>query len=207
MADTVLVHPNRDKAESKATRAVVILLLLTSAMLILVITLGGWSQLQGMQIVSFLYAILYIVMAYFVAKWNRGVLPVAAGLAILFAVVAAVAGPAWFERDKAGFDDPALEPSILGLLTLILVPVQLLLVAFAMRGFQQQWSTEIEVSRDEASRYGPDAQRRRAPAGVVIAGLTPRISGVPRPGGGTAYAIDSKSIARKGVWVQIPPRA
>ena len=82
----------------------------------------------------------------------------AAGLAILFAVVAAVAGPAWFERDKAGFDDPALEPSILGLLTIILVPVQLLLVAFAMRGFQQQWSTEIEVRRDEADRYGPDAR-------------------------------------------------
>ena len=158
MADTVLVHPNRDKPESKATRAVVILLLLTSAMLILVITIGGWSQLQGMLIVSFGYAILYIVMAFFVGKWNRGVLPVAAGLAILFAVVAAVAGPAWFERDKDGFDDPALEPSILGLLTLILVPVQLLLVAFAMRGFQQQWSTEIEVSRDEAGRYGPDAR-------------------------------------------------
>jgi hypothetical protein len=97
-------------------------------------------------------------MAYFVGKWNRGVLPVAAGLAILFAVVAAVAGPAWFDRDKSGFNDPALEPSILGMLTLILVPVQLLLVAFAMRGFQQQWSTEIEVSRDEADRYGPDAR-------------------------------------------------
>jgi uncharacterized membrane protein YccC len=158
MADTVLVHPNRDKPEAKATRAVVILLLLTSAMLILVITIGGWSELQGMEIVSILYAALYILMAYFVGKWNRGVLPVAAGLAILFAVVAAVAGPAWFERDKAGFDDPALEPSILGLLTIILVPVQLLLVAFAMRGFQQQWSTEIEVTRDEADRYGPDAQ-------------------------------------------------
>ncbi len=153
MADTVLVHPNRDKPESKATRAVVILLLLTSALLILVVTLGGWSQLQGMQIVSFLYAILYIVMAYFVARWNRGVLPVAAGLAILFAVVAAVAGPAWFERDKAGFDNPALEPSILGLLTIILVPVQLLLVAFAMRGFQQQWSVEVEVRPDEAERH------------------------------------------------------
>ena len=158
MADTVLVHPNRDKPEAKATRAVVILLLLTSAMLILVITIGGWSQLQGMEIVSILYAGLYILMAYFVGKWNRGVLPVAAGLAVLFAVVAAVAGPAWFERDKAGFDDPALEPSILGLLTIILVPVQLLLVAFAMRGFQQQWSTEIEVTREEADRYGPDAQ-------------------------------------------------
>ena len=113
MADTVLVHPNRDKAEAKATKAVVILLLVTSAALILIITLGGWSELQGMEIVSFLYAILYLVMAFFVARWNRGVLPVAAGLAILFAVVAAVAGPAWFERDKAGFDDPdagALDP-------------------------------------------------------------------------------------------------
>src|SRR3954453_401053 len=101
MADTELVHPNRDKAESKATRSVVILLLLTSAALILIITIGGWSELQGMEIVSILYAIVYLVMAFFVARWNRGVLPVAAGLAILFAVVAAVAGPAWFERDKA----------------------------------------------------------------------------------------------------------
>ena len=116
-------------------------------------TFGGWSQLQGAQIISIFCVIIYIVMAYFVTKWNRGVLPVAAGLAILFAVVAAVAGPAWFERDKAGFDNPTLEPSILGLLTLILVPVQLLLVAFAMRGFQQQWSVEVEVRRDEAERH------------------------------------------------------
>ena len=158
MADTVLVHPNRDKPEAKATRAVVMLLLITSAALILIVTIGGWTELQGMQIVSFLYVFLYVLMAYFVGKWNRGVLPVAAGLAILFAVVAAVAGPAWFDRDKAGFNNPALEPSILGMLTLILVPVQLLLVAFAMRGFQQQWATEIEVSRDEADRYGPDAR-------------------------------------------------
>ncbi len=154
MADTVLVHPNRDKAESKATRAVVILLLLTSAMLILVVTIGGWSQLQGMQIVSFGYAILYIVMAYFVAKWNRGVLPVAAGLAILFAVVAAVAAPAWFARDETGFDDPALDPGVLGLLTVILVPVQLLLLAFAMRGFTQKWNVEVE-HRDHGQIWAP----------------------------------------------------
>jgi amino acid transporter len=158
MAETVLVHPNRDKPEAKATRAVVMLLLITSAALILIVTIGGWTELQGMQIVSFAYVFLYVLMAYFVGKWNRGVLPVAAGLAILFAVVAAVAGPAWFDRDKAGFNNPALEPSILGMLTLILVPVQLLLVAFAMRGFQQRWNTEIEVSRDEADRYGPDAR-------------------------------------------------
>ena len=153
MAETVLIHPNRDKPESKATKSAVILLLLVSAGLVLIITLGGWSQLQGAQVVSFAYVVIFVVMAYFVSRWNRGVLPVAAAIAILFAVVAAVAGPAWFERDKAGFDDPTLEPSILGLLTLILVPVQLLLIVFAMRGFQQQWNVEVEVTRDEAERY------------------------------------------------------
>jgi lysylphosphatidylglycerol synthetase-like protein (DUF2156 family) len=153
MADTVILHPNRGKAASKGTRAVVMLLLLTSAALILIVTLGGWSQLQGAQIVSFGYVIVYLVMAYYVTRWNRGVLPVAAGLAILLAVVAAVAGPAWFERDKAGFTDPTLDPAILGLLTLIIVPVQILLIAFAMRGFQQAWNVEVEVARDEADQY------------------------------------------------------
>jgi lysylphosphatidylglycerol synthetase-like protein (DUF2156 family) len=155
MPDTVLVHPNRDKAESKATRAVVVLLLVTSAVLILVVTAGGWSELQGAQIISIGYIIVYLVMAFYVARWNRGVLPVAAALAILFAVVAAVAAPAWFERDKAGFDDPGLDPSMLGLLTAIIVPVQLLLIAFAMRGFQQQWNVEVEVAPEPGGRIQP----------------------------------------------------
>jgi len=94
MADTVLVHPNRDKAESKATKAIVILLLIAAAALILIITIGGWSELQGAQIVSFEYAILYLGAAYFVSRWNRGVLPVVAALALLFSIIAAVAGPA-----------------------------------------------------------------------------------------------------------------
>jgi presenilin-like A22 family membrane protease len=149
MADVQLVHPNRDKAESKATKAVVILLLITSAALILIVTIGGWSVLQGAQIVAFAYAVVYLVMAFFVSRWNRGVLPVAAALAVLFAVIAAVAGPAWFDRDKAGFEEPTLDPSILGLLTIIIVPVQLLLAAFAMRGFQQQWNVEVEVAHDD----------------------------------------------------------
>jgi hypothetical protein len=153
MADTVLIHPNRDKPESKATKASVVFLLLVSAALVLIVTLGGWSELQGAQVVSFAYVVVFVAMAFFVSRWNRGVLPVAATIAILFAVVAAVAAPAWFARDKAGFDDPALEPSILGLLTLILVPVQLFLIAFAMRGFQQQWNVEVEVTRDDAERY------------------------------------------------------
>jgi hypothetical protein len=153
MADTVLVHPNRDKASSKASRSIVVLLLLVSAGLILIVTAGGWSHLQGAQPVSFAYIIVYLVMAFVVARWNRGVLPVAAALAIIFSVFCAVAGPAWFARDKAGFADPALNASLLGLLTFILIPVQLLLVAFAMQAFQQQWNVEVEVTEDEANRY------------------------------------------------------
>jgi hypothetical protein len=159
MADTVVEHPNREKAESKATKAIVVLLLVVSAVLIFIVTAGGWSELQGAQVVAIAYIVIYLVMAFFVARWNRGVLPVAAGLAILFAVVAAVAAPAWFERDKAGFDDPALDPSLLGLLTVIIVPVQVLLIAFAMRGFQQQWNVEVEVAPDEADRGGPQGGR------------------------------------------------
>ena len=153
MADTVLVHPNRDKASSQTLRGIVFLLLVISAAIILIVTLGGWSHLQGAQPISFAYVIVYVVMAWQVVRWNRGVLPVAAALAILFAVIAAVAGPQWFDRDKAGFDDPALDPAILGVLTVALVPIELLLAGFSMAAFQQQWHVEVEVTRDEADRY------------------------------------------------------
>jgi hypothetical protein len=158
MADVVVEHPNRDKAESKATKAAIILLLLVSAGLVAIITLGGWSVLQGAQPVAFAYLILNLVMAWYVSRWNRGVLPVAAALAVLFAVIAAVAGPAWLARDKDGFDNPALDPALLGLLTLILVPVQLLLVAVAMRGFSQKWNVEVETrtSGPTAPARGPE---------------------------------------------------
>ncbi len=155
MADMVLIHPNRDKAESKATRAGVILLLVASAVLVAIITAGGWSELQGAQPVAFAYILLYLVMAWYVSRWNRGVLPVAAALAILFGVIAAVAAPAWFARDETGFDDPALDPGILGLLTLILVPLQLLLMAFAMRGFAQKWNVEVERRHDQGGGSPP----------------------------------------------------
>ena len=153
MADTEVIHPNRDKGESKATKAATTLLLIVSAALILIVLIGGWTQLQGMQIVAVAYVLIYALMAYLVNKWNRGVLPVAAGMAILITVVAAVAGPAWFARDKEGFVDPALEPSILGMLTLILIPVSILLIAFSLRGLQQQWNVEIEVPAEDAERF------------------------------------------------------
>ncbi|MBA2506323.1 MAG: hypothetical protein H0V29_10320 [Thermoleophilaceae bacterium] len=157
----VIHHPNRDKATSKATKAAVILLLLTSAGLIAIVTVGGWSVLQGAQIGAIAYVILYVLMAFFVVRWNRGVLPVAAALAVLFGVVAAVAGPAWFERDKSGFEEALLPAGILGLLTLIIVPVQLLLIAFAMRGFSQEWNVEVETGGDGDDEYDEAAEERR----------------------------------------------
>jgi lysylphosphatidylglycerol synthetase-like protein (DUF2156 family) len=154
-SDIVIVHPNRHGAEAQATKGAVILLLVASAAITAIITIGGWSKLEGAQIWAVLYVVLYLVMAYFVAKWTRGILPVAAAMAILFAVIAVVAAPAWFDRDKTGFADPALPPGILGLLTAILVPLQLLLIAFAMRAFSQKWNIEVEVTREEAERrYG-----------------------------------------------------
>jgi exosortase/archaeosortase len=130
----------------------------------LIITVGGWAKLEGAQIWAIFYVFIYLLMAYYVAQWNRGVLPVAAALAILFAVVAVVAAPAWFDRDKSGFEDPALPPGILGLLTAILVPLQLLLIAFAMRAFSQKWNIEVEVTREEAERRYRGSSEKPKPA-------------------------------------------
>jgi hypothetical protein len=151
----VIEHPNRDKAASKATRSVVILLLLVSAGLIAIVTIGGWDALAGAQIVSLAYVAIYVLMAYYVARWNRGVLPVAAALAIIMLIFAAVAGPGWFDRDGSGYTDPAIPSSMLGLLTLIIVPVQALLIAFSMRGFQQAWNVEVERYADGTSNAVP----------------------------------------------------
>jgi hypothetical protein len=147
----IITHPNRDKAVVQATRATVILLLLASAALVLIVTVGGWSVLEGALPVQIGYIAVYLTMAFFAARWNRGVLPVAAALAVLLAIFALVAGPAWFNRDKAGFAQPTLNAGLLGLLTLLIVPLQMLLVAFAMRGFSQGWNVELE-RRDPAAR-------------------------------------------------------
>jgi hypothetical protein len=149
--DFVIEHPNRELPASKATKATVILLLLISAGLIAIITVGGWDATAGAQIVSLAYVAIYVIMAYYVARWNSGVLPVAAALAIIMLIFAAVAAPGWFDRDKTGFDDPALPSEMLGLLTVIVIPVQALLIIASMRGFSQKWSVEVERYSDGTS--------------------------------------------------------
>src|SRR5262249_24692642 len=126
------------------TRATVIVLLLVSAGLVLIVTVGGWDVLESAIPIQIAYIAIYLTLAFYAGRWNRGVLPVAAALAVLLAIFAMVAGPAWFNRDKPGFEQPALDAGLLGLLTLLIVSVQILLVAFAMRGFNQGWNVEIE---------------------------------------------------------------
>jgi protein-S-isoprenylcysteine O-methyltransferase Ste14 len=142
--EVVIEHPNREKAESKATKAIVVLLILVSVGLIAVVTIGGWDALEGAKMLQIVYALIYLIIAYYVARWNRGLLPVISAAAIVLLIFAAVAGPAWFARDKTGFTDPALPSEVLGLVTLLIIPVQALLIAFAMRGFGQGWNVEVE---------------------------------------------------------------
>jgi len=157
--DVVIEHPNRGKAASKATRLMVVVLLLVSVALFLIVTIGGWSALVGAQAMQIFYIGVYLVMAFYVMRWNRGVLPVAAALAIIMLIFALVATPAWFDRDHPGFTDPALSSAVLGTLCAIIVPVQALLIIFAMRGFQQAWNVEVERYPDGSSNAEAVAAR------------------------------------------------
>jgi presenilin-like A22 family membrane protease len=152
-AGVIVTHPNRDKPVVQATRATVVSLLVASAALVLIVTVGGWSVLQGAVPVQIAYVIVYLTLAFYAMRWNRGVLPVSAVLAVLLLIFALVAGPSWFNRDKAGYEQPAIDAGLLGVLTLLIVPLQILLVAFAMRGFQQGWNVELE-RRDPALATG-----------------------------------------------------
>lgn len=161
-----LWRPNREKAEAKTMKAVVAFVLLVSAGLLIVITIGGWEHLLGPSVgaMSLLWAGLYILFAFLVARWNRGILPVAAALAVILAIFAAIAAPDWFARSKDGLDSPALPEDLLGLLTVIVVPVQLILIAVAMVGFNQEWHVEEERPIGGGPLHGEDDDRTPAPA-------------------------------------------
>jgi hypothetical protein len=156
----IIEHPNRDKASSKLTRAIVVVLLLVSAGLVTIISVGGWDAIEGAKPLQVAYIVIYVVLAFFVLRWSRGVLPLIAALAIVLLIFAAVSAPAWFDRDKSGFTDPALDEGVLGLLTALLVPVQILLIAISMSGFRQAWNVEVERQEEPP----PDREEQRGPA-------------------------------------------
>lgn len=144
----VLEHPNREKGASKATRLLVLVLLVVSILLMLILSVGGWARLEGAKALQITFIVVYVVLAVFVARWSRGVLPVIAALAVILAIFAGVTAPEWFARDKPGFESPALGHVTLGILTVVLVVVQVVLAATAMSGFRQAWNVEVERPLD-----------------------------------------------------------
>ena len=162
--DVVIDHPNRDKASSKATRAIIVLLLLVSIALMAIVAIGGWPALEGAKAILIAYMAIYVILAFYCLRWNRGVLPLSAAFGIILLIFAVIAGPEWFARDKTGFNDPTLDESVLGLVTLLLVPVEFLLIAFSMRAFSQEWHVEIERPADGRRRFDEDDDYDASPA-------------------------------------------
>jgi hypothetical protein len=89
-----------------------------------------------------------------------------AALAILALIMAVIAGTgasgtSWFDRSNFGFA-PAqsifggngFSADTLGALTVLLIPVQALLILIASIGFSQGWNVELEVPHEEARRRG-----------------------------------------------------
>ena len=162
-----VIYPNREKPASKLTKVVICIILLVSVALMLIVTFGGWSKLQGMKPVNFVWSIAYVLIAYFIfRRWARGLLPIAAALAILALIMAVIAGTgasgtSWFDRSNFGFapaqsifGGKGLSADTLGAFTVLLIPVQALLILFCTIGFAQGWNVELEVPLDEARRRG-----------------------------------------------------
>jgi len=153
--NVIIEHPNRAKASSKAAKGAVLVLLVASVVLMGIVTIGGWSVLESAKAIQIAYILIYVVIAVFVAQWNRGVLPIAAALAIILVIFAAVAIPGWVDRDADGFAQPALDSGVLAIVTALIIPVQILLIAFAMRAFNQAWNVEVERTPDSRSAPQP----------------------------------------------------
>ena len=69
----------------------------------LIVTVGGWSKLAGLLPVNIIWCVVYLMIAYYVLRWARGLLPIAAALGALmfvFTVIAetALAGVTWSDR-------------------------------------------------------------------------------------------------------------
>jgi hypothetical protein len=162
----VVVHPNRDKTSCKLVRLLVVGVLLASVAVMLVLTLGGWSKLEGLKPVNFVWCLLYLVIAVYVWRWARGLLPIAAALGMLLLIVAVVAGTglagtSWADRSHTGFGaaqslfgGTGLTPDTLSFVTILMIPLELLLIIIAMVGFAQGWNVEMEVPIEEAKRRG-----------------------------------------------------
>jgi hypothetical protein len=160
-----LWRPNRERAGSVTTKFVIVLLLAATAVIAALVTIGGWTLLKGgsgMGIICAVYAILYAFFAFLVARWNRGILPVAAALSTILAIFCAVGAESWFSRDKSGFDEAVFSSSLIGLLVVILGLLQIVVAVAAFYGFSQNWHVEEERLIGSGEDYGAGASPQPA---------------------------------------------
>lgn len=153
----VITYPNRDRRSAQLTRVAVALLLLLSAALVLILTVGGWSKLAGLEPVNLIWCAVYVLMAYYVMRWARDLLPIAVGLGALmlaFAVIAetAAAGVSWSDRNgsyyapaRALFGGGGLSPTTLSTLAIAIAVTQALLITASVLAMGQGWNIEYEV--------------------------------------------------------------
>jgi hypothetical protein len=153
-------HPNREKADVITTKFVIVFLMLATAGIAALVTITGFSLLNGgsgMGVVCLIIAGLYALFAYRVARWSRGVLPVAASLSMILVIFCAVGADSWFARDKAGFEEAMIPVPLIGLLVIVLLLLQIVLIAAAFYGFSQDWHVEEERPIGSGEDYGAGA--------------------------------------------------
>src|ERR1700710_1626366 len=155
-----LWRPNREKTESITTKFVLFFLLAATSALAFLITITGFSLMTGgggMGIVCLIYAALYAFFGFLVLRWNRGILPVAAALSIILAILCAVGADSWFARDKTGFEDGLIPTPVIGLLVVILALLQIVVIVVSLYAFNQEWQVEEERLLGSGEDYGAGA--------------------------------------------------
>ncbi|MFI4992795.1 MAG: hypothetical protein ACHQCH_04155 [Solirubrobacterales bacterium] len=102
------------------------------------------------------------------STWNRGVLPVAAALAVLLAIFALVAGPAWFAREKTGFE----APNYLATAAVEAIPTRSKLSSTAAsRACFDAWvRATVPASTSSARAFSASPRRRKSSEGSSTAG-------------------------------------
>ena len=142
-----LWHPNREKPSSLSMRLLIVVLLLVAAALMVIVVLGGWSILTGgatWGIISLLLAGLYCVLAYMVWKWSRGALALTTAVSVILLVLFSTGVGSWFARNKPDFSEAALPSELLGMLVVVLIPLQAAITVATAIGFRQNWYVEEE---------------------------------------------------------------
>jgi hypothetical protein len=162
----VITYPNREKTSSQVTKVLTAAVLVLSAVVILLMTFGGWSKMEGLIPLDIIWCLVYLVMAWYVIKWARGLLPMAAALGALMLTCAVIAltgytGVAWSDRSGSGytaihsiFGGTGFSAGTMNLLVVIVAITQIALIVIALQAFGQGWNIEYEIPAEEAHAKG-----------------------------------------------------